>query len=182
MRKCVNKVLCSVWIHQLGFHNKWYTHVHYVEYVHTYNNPIAWSFSYFPLIAVCTCLLEIYSANAFSDFNVIIWWSVWSMEKNNRAHDKKCRVLGQISWQICHRSDLSNNFQTLCYYNCCTWYTKFGNAVWIRGHAVFSLKQLAGISCKALENVLCPAVIMSPEPKWHIFSLVMIMWFSKLPN
>ena len=45
----------------------------------------------------------------------------------------------------------------------------------MRGHAVLSLKQLAGISCKALENVLFPAVIVSPEPKWHIFILVMIM-------
>ena len=45
----------------------------------------------------------------------------------------------------------------------------------MRGHAVLSLEQLAGISCKALENVLCPAVIMSPEPKWHIFILVMIV-------
>ena len=45
----------------------------------------------------------------------------------------------------------------------------------MRGRAVLSLEQLAGVSCKALENVLCPAVIMSPEPKWYIFSLVMIM-------
>ena len=32
----------------------------------------------------------------------------------------------------------------------------------MRGHAVLSLKQMAGNSCKVTENVLCPAVIMSP--------------------
>ena len=35
----------------------------------------------------------------------------------------------------------------------------------MRGHVVLSLKQLAGNSCKVLENVLCPAVIMSPDVK-----------------
>ena len=32
----------------------------------------------------------------------------------------------------------------------------------MRGHVVLSLKQLAGNSCKVSENVLCPAVIVSP--------------------
>ena len=32
----------------------------------------------------------------------------------------------------------------------------------MRGHVVLSLKQLAGNSCKVPENVLCPAVIVSP--------------------
>ena len=33
----------------------------------------------------------------------------------------------------------------------------------MRGHVVLSLEQLARNSCNVLENVLCPAVIMSPE-------------------
>ena len=36
----------------------------------------------------------------------------------------------------------------------------------MRGHVVLSLKQLAGNSSKAPENVLCPAVIVSP--KYHV--------------
>ena len=32
----------------------------------------------------------------------------------------------------------------------------------MRGHVVLSLKQLAGNSCEVPENVLCPAVIVSP--------------------
>ena len=32
----------------------------------------------------------------------------------------------------------------------------------MRGHVVLSLKQLAGNSSKVPENVLCPAVIVSP--------------------
>ena len=42
----------------------------------------------------------------------------------------------------------------------------------MRGHVVLSIKQLARNSCKAAENI---AVIVSLEPKWHIFSLVMIV-------
>ena len=32
----------------------------------------------------------------------------------------------------------------------------------MRGHAALSPQQLAGNSCEAPENVLCPAVIVSP--------------------
>ena len=48
-----------------------------VHQVHTYNNPIAWSFislqnfyTRLQLITVCTWLLEKCSTNAFGDFNV----------------------------------------------------------------------------------------------------------------
>ena len=41
--------------------------------------------------------------------------------------------------------------------------TKCGNAVCTRIHVVLSLKQQARNSCNAPENVLCPAVIMSPQ-------------------
>ena len=37
----------------------------------------------------------------------------------------------------------------------------------MRGHVVLSLKQLAGNSCEVLENVLCPAVIVSPVSVMH---------------
>ena len=33
----------------------------------------------------------------------------------------------------------------------------------MRGHVVLSLKQQARNSCNALENVVCPAVIVSPQ-------------------
>ena len=54
-----------------------------------------------------------------------------------------------------HIKEFSDNIITLIHYIC-------GNAVFMRGHDVLSLKQLAGNLCKAPENVLYPAVVMSP--------------------
>ena len=144
-------------------------------------------------MTVYTWLLEICSTNAFGDFNVAFCTSIFVFQCCMEYGKKP--VLTALAEGLTIRKYLDKFpdkypinrtnqtiFQTSYYYNYFTWYTKCDNAECMRGHAVLSLEQLAGISCKALENVLCPAVIMSPEPKWHIFILVMIMWFAKLPN
>ena len=38
-----------------------------------------------------------------------------------------------------------------------------GNEACMTGHVILSLERLAANSCKASENVLCPAVIMSSD-------------------
>ena len=45
----------------------------------------------------------------------------------------------------------------------------------MRGHVVLSLKQLAGNSCKVSENVLCPAVMVSPAVQIECFVKVCVL-------
>ena len=47
----------------------------------------------------------------------------------------------------------------------------------MRGYVVLSLKQLTGNSCRALENVLCPAVIMSPAVTNKVFFLSIYVYY-----
>ena len=78
-----------------------------------------------------------------------------------RGHDEKFKILGQNSWQICKFSDIPSNFQASHNYSYVTLYNICGNEVYMTGHVILLLERLAANSCKALENVLCPAVIVS---------------------
>ena len=78
-----------------------------------------------------------------------------------RAHDEKFKILGQNSWQICKCSDIPSNFQASHNYSHVTSYNICGNKVRMMGHAILSVERLVANSCKASENVLCFAIIVS---------------------
>ena len=47
----------------------------------------------------------------------------------------------------------------------------------MKGHVILSLKPLTGNSCKVPENILCPAIIVSPEIYRLIFQRFLISDF-----
>ena len=78
-----------------------------------------------------------------------------------RAHDEKFKILGQNFWQIRKCSDIPSNFRASHNYSHVSSYNICSNEVHMTGHVILLLERLAANSCKASENVLCPAVILS---------------------